>query len=131
MAEILAVPRRVGTDLVFSTSSGRPLDERNVLRRFDAALERAGIRPPADADLDKYRPHDLRHAFATLLLEAGVTSHVVGRWLGHRSLAMLDRYAHVHARPGGDAYRRLVDAWGDDVIAFGLRPPAAHAASAR
>lgn len=111
-------PPRVGSPLVFSTSSGGPLDERNVLRVFDRALEARAVRPSEHADRRKYRIHDLRHAFATMMLEAGAAPTTVQAWLGHASLRMLDRYAHVTPRPGGDAYRRLVDAFGPDADAI-------------
>jgi integrase len=122
VAMIRAIPRRIDSDLVFCTSTGRPIDERNLLRVFDLALAESGIAPHADADLRKYRPHDLRHAFATMLLEAGVQPAVVIRWTGHTALAMLDRYAHVSPMPGGDAYRRLVTTYGPELApGFGLR----------
>jgi len=115
---------RIDTRLVFATSSGRALDQRNVLRHYDAALVRAGIAPSEHADLEKYRPHDLRHAFATTLLEAGVGEPIVAAWLGHSSTAMLKRYSHVRPTPGGAAYRRLVAVWGEDLeLAFGIRSP--------
>lgn len=124
LAELLEhVPARVGTPLLFSTATGRPLDQRNVLRHFDAACKRAGIAPDVHADLAKYRPHDLRHAFATSLIRAGVAEPIVAAWLGHNGTAMLKRYAHVRPRQdGGAAYRRLVDVWGEDLeLAFGIR----------
>lgn len=131
VADLLeALPARIDTRLVFATSSGRPLDQRNVLRHFDAALERAGIAPDEHADLSKYRQHDLRHAFATTCLEAGVSETIVGAWLGHSGTAMLKRYSHVRPTPGGAAYRRLVAVWGDDLeLAFGLRSRSRQAAA--
>lgn len=121
MAMLAGIPRRLDSPLLFTTSTGQPIDPRNLVRHYDAALERAGIAPSSHADLDKYRAHDLRHAFATLLLEAGVASPTVGAWLGHKSLAMLDRYAHVRPVAGGEAYARIVAEWGPDAgAAFGL-----------
>jgi integrase len=119
--ELLATPARLGTDLMFATRTGRHIDDRAVLRHFDAACERAGIAPDPSADLDKYRPHDLRHAFATMALEAGVAPSIVIGWLGHASLAMLDRYSHVRPMPGGDAYRRMLAAWGPELEELGIR----------
>jgi integrase len=116
--ELAAMPRRIDTTLVFPSSAGTPIDPRNLLRRFDAAAARAGIHPPADADLDKYRPHDLRHAFATMLLQAGASPAIVAAWLGHGSLRMLERYAHVRPVPGGEAYREVLGAWGDETHAL-------------
>lgn len=132
VAELLAgLPVRIDSPLLFTTSTGRPLDQRNVLRHFDNAAERAGIRPSEHADLAKYRPHDLRHAFATGAIEAGVAEPIVAAWLGHSSTAMLKRYAHVRPMPGGAARRRLEAVWLDDLeLAFGIRHRVAAAASA-
>ncbi len=61
--------------LVFTSMAGTALDSRNVTRRFQAALERAGLpRQPF---------HHLRHACATLLIEDGEELSVVSRLLGH------------------------------------------------
>lgn len=40
-------------------------------------------------------PHMLRHSYATFLRQAGVPDRVSMDLLGHRSLAMLQRYSHV------------------------------------
>jgi integrase len=54
-------------------------------------LRRAGLRA--------VRLHDLRHTFATLLLEAGTPIAYVQGQLGHSSIQMtVDRYGHI--RPG-------------------------------
>ena len=67
---------------------GTPLDARNVTRLLQAALERAG--------LPRQRFHDLRHAYATLLLEAGEELAVVSKMLGHADLGTTaDVYAHL------------------------------------
>jgi integrase len=116
--ELARVPHRLGSDLVFTTANGRPIDPRWILTVFDHALEASGARPSEHADLRKYRPHDLRHAFATMLLEAAVPPATVAAWLGHASLRELDRYGHVTPAPGGDASRRVLEAFGDDALTF-------------
>ena len=55
--------------LVFTSTKGTPLDERNVRRRFKQVL--------VDAELPPMRLHDLRHTTATLLLGQGVHPRVV------------------------------------------------------
>ena len=74
--------------LVFVTDSGTPLDHRNVSRRFQLALSRAG--------LPKQRFHDARHSCATFLLSKGVAMKVIQEILGHSSIQLTsDTYAHV------------------------------------
>jgi integrase len=121
MAEVLAMPQR--GELVFATATGRAISERNVLRTFDRAIAAAGI-APTGGTLAKYRPHDLRHAFATMLLEAGVGLGIVAEKLGHGSTRMLDRYRHVRTKPGQEAYQRMLAEWGPEGLleAFALRP---------
>lgn len=49
-----------------------------------------------DCGLPSIRFHDLRHTFATMLLEAGVHPKVVSEMLGHSSITItLDTYSHV------------------------------------
>jgi integrase len=75
-------------DLVFTTTVGTPLDARNVTRRFQSALELAG--------LPRLRFHDLRHTCATLLLAEGVPARVVMETLGHSQISLtMNTYAHV------------------------------------
>jgi len=74
--------------LVFTTSTDRPISQRNLTRHFHAALANAGLK--------KIRFHDLRHTAATLLLQAKVHPKVVQEMLGHSTIVLtLDTYSHV------------------------------------
>jgi integrase len=76
------------TSFVFCTSTGRPLEPRNVTRSFQRFLKRAG--------LPRMRFHDLRHSFATLLLIQGLSPRVVMEMLGHSQIALtMNTYSHV------------------------------------
>ncbi|HEY8742321.1 MAG TPA: tyrosine-type recombinase/integrase, partial [Chloroflexota bacterium] len=88
-------------DLVFSTHLGTALLPRNVHRSFKVALTRAGL--PLTVRL-----HDLRHAAATMLLQAGVHPKVVSERLGHSTITLtLDTYSHVVPGLDADAAARL------------------------
>jgi integrase len=74
--------------LVFTTSTDRPISQRNLTRHLHAALANAG--------LQRIRFHDLRHTAATLLLQAKVHPKVVQEMLGHSTIVLtLDTYSHV------------------------------------
>jgi hypothetical protein len=46
------------------------------------------------AGLEDVRFHDLRHTFATRLVQVGINLYVVNELLGHKTLTMTMRYAH-------------------------------------
>lgn len=74
--------------LLFTTSSGRAVSPRNLLRHFHQVLDRTG--------LPKIRFHDLRHTAATLLLKENVHPKIVQEMLGHSTIALtLDTYSHI------------------------------------
>ena len=60
---------------------------KSVQTSFETALKRAEIRD--------FRFHDLRHTFASHLVMAGVDLTSIRELLGHKSLAMTIRYAHL------------------------------------
>ena len=53
------------------------------------------------------RWHDLRHTCASWLVQAGVPLHTVGELLGHSSLAVTKRYAHLAPGHLAEAIRRI------------------------
>ena len=80
------VTRRLDIPHVFyDHSTGRAYND--VKRSFSTALRRAGIKD--------FHFHDLRHTFASHLVMAGVDLTTVSRLLGHKTLAMTLRYAHL------------------------------------
>jgi len=81
-------PSWVDSGHVFTSTIGTPLEPRNIGREFGLITERAG--------LGHWHPHELRHSFASLLLEQGVAIEVVSEVLGHASIRMTaDTYGHI------------------------------------
>jgi integrase len=70
---------------------------------FNAACEKAGV-----AD---FTWHCLRHTFASRLVMAGVSLRKVQELMGHKTIAMTCRYAHLAPEYLQDAVSKL-DGWG-------------------
>jgi len=86
--QLVAGDRWRETGIVFTSTIGTPLDERNVRREFYALLKAKA--------LPRIRLHDLRHSCATILLAAGEHPKVVQELLGHSSVQLtLDTYSHL------------------------------------
>lgn len=51
--------------------------------------------------------HSLRHTFASWLVQAGVPLYTVQRLMGHKTIAMTQRYAHLAPEQGQEAARLL------------------------
>jgi len=77
----------IEVDLVFRSTTGTPLESRNVTQRFQRILAGCG--------LPRHRFHDLRHSAATLLLVQGVHPRAIQQILGCDQGAMLERYTHL------------------------------------
>ena len=54
------------------------MDRSRLLKRFKAALRRAGVR--------EITFHDLRHAFGTHMAAAGVPLRTLQAWMGHEDI---------------------------------------------
>ncbi len=78
--------RRIDTDLVFPgrIKPHKPLDLRTP---FETALKAA--------DIEDFRWHDLRHSAASYLAMGGASLAEIAEVLGHKTLAMVKRYAHL------------------------------------
>jgi integrase len=67
--------------------TGTPLDASNVRKALNQILDKA--------ELHRRGPHQMRHTFASLLLQAGAPITYVSRQLGHKDSAITLRvYAH-------------------------------------
>jgi integrase len=87
--------------LVFPSQVGTPMNAKNLTARsFKPLLKRA--------KLPNIRFHDLRHTFATLMLQNGEHPKVVQEMLGHATIAItMDTYSHVLPNMQRDAVDRL------------------------
>lgn len=93
-----ATPSRTGR-VFLSLGSGAPLS--SPRHWFDPAVD--------DAELQNFTWHCLRHAFASRLVMAGVDLRTVQQLMGHKTLQMTIRYAHLAPEHQLAAVERLCD----------------------
>lgn len=74
-----------GSRWVFADRSGERV--KSIHAAFVEAREKA--------EIEDFRIHDLRHTFASWLVMEGVSLYVVRDLLGHSSIKMTERYAHL------------------------------------
>jgi len=81
------LPRSIDRNgLVFAYGESKTPNPRKA---FESAKEKAGI--------EDFRFHDMRHTFASHLVMGGADFKTIQELLGHKSLAMTMRYAHLSA----------------------------------
>ncbi|HIJ95050.1 MAG TPA: site-specific integrase [Desulfuromonadales bacterium] len=80
--------RRIDTPLVFPRPGAKGKEESMAIRRaWDNAI--------VTAKIDNFRFHDLRHSCASYLAMNGASMAEIAAVLGHRTLEMAKRYAHI------------------------------------
>ena len=88
-----------GTTALFPGRRSSRLNRRQAARILENAAQTAGI--PQHVS-----PHDLRHSFATHLLEGGADLRAVQEMLGHSRISTTQRYTHLNL----DSLTRVYDA---------------------
>lgn len=78
--------RRIDSSLVFPSTKD-PAKPHNIQNAWKRALVRAGI--------EDFKFHDLRHSAASYLAMNGASLAEIAEVLGHKTLAMVKRYAHL------------------------------------
>ena len=74
-------------EYVFKNTIGNKWDRSNFYTYFNPVCEELGI--------EDFHPHDCRHTFASHLVQKGASLGHVAELLGHSSLQMVMRYAHL------------------------------------
>ncbi len=79
-------------DLVFQTSTGRPLDAGNIRRQFRAVCKAEGIG-------EKWTPRVLLYTFVSLMSDSDVAVEEIARLVGHASSKVTETVYRHQLRP--------------------------------
>ncbi len=95
--------------VVIDYKCNKPMDADNLrCRVFHKIIEKA--------DLPKFRIHDIRHTYASLLLSQGEPLNYVKEQLGHASIqTTVDVYGHIVPGSNRNAVNQLDDEGGPGI----------------
>jgi integrase len=89
---------RIGPDWVFPRADGKKLLD--IRYAWEQARAKAG--------LEDFRFHDLRHSTASYLAMSGASLVEIAEVLGHKTLQMVRRYAHLSEAHTAGVLERMV-----------------------
>ncbi len=92
----MAKVRRIKTDLVFAGPAGTV--------HFP---KRVWVKALAEAEVEDFNFHDLRHTAASYLAMSGASLMEIASVLGHRTLAMVKRYSHLSEQHTAEVVARM------------------------
>ena len=93
----LSIVKRLDTKLLFPRSDGqKPIELRSA---WDKAI--------SVSQIEDFRFHDLRHSAASYLAMNGATLAEIAEVLGHKTLQMVKRYAHISEQHTADVVSRM------------------------
>lgn len=98
--ELLSKVRRMDTDFLFpNTVYGEKSRPYEIRKSWNATVKRA--------ELADFRFHDLRHSTASYLAMNGASLAEIAEVLGHKTLQMVKRYAHLSEGHVADVVRSM------------------------
>ena len=87
-------------EVVFFRLKGRRLHQETISKQFKDAVRKSNVN-------EKIHFHSLRHSFASLLAQKGVSLYIVKELLGHEDLATTQIYSHLQQQNLRDAINIL------------------------
>ena len=94
-------------ELVFPTKDGKPMQQ--ISDSFMEAVDRLGLNNGITNQKMKVVFHTLRHSCASHLVMSGVDLPTIQSILGHKTLAMTQRYSHLSSQHRTAAMNKLND----------------------
>jgi integrase/recombinase XerD len=96
---IAETERHFETTRVFTTNYGEPLNEKTIQKAFDKYAEKAKLGRSVS-------PHVLRHNFATMAAENGMSIFHLQKIMGHADIATTRKYVQISEESIADEHRK-------------------------
>ncbi|MCL5029235.1 MAG: site-specific integrase [Bacteroidetes bacterium] len=87
-------------EVVFYRIKGRKLHQETISKQFKDSVRKSNLN-------EKIHFHSLRHSFASLLAQKGVSLYIIKELLGHEDLATTQIYSHLQQQNLRDAVDRM------------------------
>ena len=92
----------LSTDRLFTSPTGKPILDHTIWRIVNRAQQSAG--------LPRFRPYDLRHSHASLLINIGAHPKAISERMGHTEIGVtMDVYGHLFKGAQGQLTQDLDD----------------------
>ncbi len=100
-------PGGTPSSLLFPARDGSQLNETSVSKTFPRSVKALGLNDNVTDDRQKVVFHTLRHTFASWLAIDGVPLYTISKLMGHSTIDMTMRYAHLCPDSKRDAVAML------------------------
>ncbi|MDY7001355.1 MAG: tyrosine-type recombinase/integrase, partial [Thermodesulfobacteriota bacterium] len=97
-----------GSQLIFPSRSGHPYDRHRITKQFRALANALGLNNGITDKRQLVVFNSVRHTFASWLAQSGTDIYSLMNLMGHSSLAMTKRYAHLIPAQLQESLNRIV-----------------------
>jgi integrase len=97
-----------GSAYIFTDKDGEKIKE--VSNAFQRIIDRLGFNDGVDDSRQRVVFHTCRHTFASWLAIEGTPLYTIAKLMGHKSISMSERYAHLSPDHKKDAVNGLAAA---------------------
>ncbi|MCX5888498.1 MAG: site-specific integrase [Deltaproteobacteria bacterium] len=80
-------------ELLFKTKAGNPVQQ--LSKSFAITVKELKLNEGVSDPRERVSFHTLRHTYASWAVMAGVPIYIVGKSIGHKTMTMTERYAHL------------------------------------
>ena len=119
VAEILSSKKGKPDEYVFKNEKGNKLNK--ISNTFSRSVNKLGLNKGITDRKNKVVFHTLRHTFASWLAIQGTPIYTIKELLGHKTLAMTERYSHLLPGVKREAVKEVEKIFLDNTIGQGSR----------